>query len=201
MHDLHKALADIGNIRQQLAAGTMFRGFGPAVIATTGLLALASAAVQAAWFDDLGREPLIFLGVWVMTAIVSAGLIGVEMLARSGRHHSGLADAMIVNAIGYFLPAGAAGAAIAQVIVRFAPDNTWMLPGLWQVLVSIGIFASVRSLPRTVGIAGAWYFVAGIAVLMLSSQTQALSPWAMGIPLRRWPASAGRHPLCRVWRR
>ena len=36
MQDLHKALADIGSIRQQIAAGTMFRGFGPAVVATTG---------------------------------------------------------------------------------------------------------------------------------------------------------------------
>src|SRR5687767_5650149 len=27
LQDLHKALSDIGSIRQQLAAGTMFRGF------------------------------------------------------------------------------------------------------------------------------------------------------------------------------
>ena len=30
--------------------------------------------------------------------------------------------------------------------------------------------------------AGGWYFVAGAAVLMLSSQTRALSPWLMGMP-------------------
>lgn len=49
MSDLHKALADIGNIRLQLAAGTMFRGFGPSVMATTGLIALATALAQTAW--------------------------------------------------------------------------------------------------------------------------------------------------------
>lgn len=182
MHDLHKALADIGSIRQQLAAGTMFRGFGPTVIATTGVLAFVTAGAQSFWLDDPGSEPLAFLAGWAVTAVVAAGLIGAEMVARTRRHHSGLADAMIVNAIAQFLPAGAAGAAIALVLLRFAPEALWMLPGLWQILVSLGLFAAVRSLPRTVALAAAWYFVTGIGVLMLSSQTQMLSPWAMGIP-------------------
>ena len=69
-----------------------------------------------------------------------------------------------------------------MVLWQFAPEALWMLPGLWQVLVSLGIFASVRSLPRTVAIAGAWYFVAGFAVLMLASRSHALSPWTMGLP-------------------
>ncbi len=29
---------------------------------------------------------------------------------------------------------------------------------------------------------GAWYFVAGFAVLLLASQSHALSPWTMGLP-------------------
>ena len=57
-----------------------------------------------------------------------------------------------------------------------------MLPGLWKILVSLGIFASARSLPRTVTLGGAWYFVAGFACLLLASQSHALSPWIMGVP-------------------
>ena len=57
-----------------------------------------------------------------------------------------------------------------------------MLPGLWQVLVSLGVFASVRSLPRAIAFAGAWYFVAGFAALLLASESHALSPWTMGLP-------------------
>ena len=89
---------------------------------------------------------------------------------------------MIHQAVEQFLPAGVAGVLLAVMLWKFAPEALWMLPGLWQVLVSLGVFASVRSLPRSVALGGAWYFVAGFAVLLLASQTHALSPWTMGLP-------------------
>jgi hypothetical protein len=36
VRDLDKALADISTIRSQIAAGTAFRGYGPAALAATG---------------------------------------------------------------------------------------------------------------------------------------------------------------------
>jgi len=182
MRDLDKALADIFAIRSQIAAGTAFRGYGPAAIAATGALALLTTLVQFWWLDDPTGHPLVFFAGWAAAAVVSGALIWIEMQARSHRHHSGLADAMILQAVEQFLPAGAAGVLLAAMLWKFAPETLWMLPGLWQLLVSLGIFASVRSLPRTVAFAGAWYFVAGFATLLLSSQSHALSPWTMGLP-------------------
>ncbi len=52
----------------------------------------------------------------------------------------------------------------------------------WQVLVSLGVFASVRSLPRSIALAGAWYFLSGFTVVVIASQSHALSPWTMGLP-------------------
>ncbi len=182
MQDLNKALADIADIRLQLAAGTMFRGFGPAVIATTGGIALALTLIQVAWPVYLVTEPMTFITTWVVVAVACAALIGMEMYARSRRHHSGLADAMLFNAVENFLPMGFAGAALAIVILSYAPDTTWMLPGLWQLLVSLGLFAAVRFLPRAIAVAAAWYFISGIAVLIIASQERSLSPWLMGIP-------------------
>jgi hypothetical protein len=57
-----------------------------------------------------------------------------------------------------------------------------MLPGLWLVLVSLGLFAAVPSLPRGTMLAAGWYFLAGCTVLMLSAGGPALSPWMMGVP-------------------
>ena len=182
MRDLDKALADIFAIRSQIAAGTAFRGYGPAAVAATGGLALLTAILQFLWLDDPTGHPMEFLGGWAAAALVSGGMIWTEMQARSRRHHSGLADAMVLQAVEQFLPAGAAGVLLAAMLWKFAPEALWMLPGLWQVLVSLGVFASVRSLPRTVAFAGAWYFVAGFGCLLLASQTHALSPWTMGLP-------------------
>jgi hypothetical protein len=182
MRDLDKALADIFAIRNQIAAGTAFRGYGPATVAATGGLALLTALLQFLWLEDPTGHPLLFFSGWAAAALVSGAMIWVEMQARSRRHHSGLADAMVHQAVEQFLPAGVAGASLGVMLWKFAPETLWMLPGLWQVFVSLGIFASVRSLPRTVAFGGAWYIVTGFATLLLASQSHMLSPWTMGLP-------------------
>jgi hypothetical protein len=182
MRDLDKALADIFAIRSQIAAGTAFRGYGPATVAATGGVALLTMLFQLLWLDDPTGQPQVFFAGWAVTALLSGAMIWIEMRARSRRHHSGLADAMVQQAVEQFLPASVAGASLAAMLWKFAPEALWMLPGLWQVFVSLGIFASVRSLPRTVAFGAAWYFVAGFATLLLASQSHALSPWTMGLP-------------------
>lgn len=182
MRDLDKALADIIAIRSQLAAGTAFRAYGPATMAATSAVALLTTLFQHIYLADPTGQPLPFLLGWAAAAFVSLAMIGIEMRARSRRHHSGFADAMIHQAVEQFLPAGIAGVLLAVLLWKFAPEALWMLPGLWQLLTSLGVFASVRSLPRTVALAGAWYFLAGFAVLLFASTTHTLSPWTMGLP-------------------
>ncbi|SFN89212.1 hypothetical protein SAMN05216330_101852 [Bradyrhizobium sp. Ghvi] len=182
MRDLDKALADIVAIRSQIAAGTAFRGYGPATMAATGAVALVTAILQFWLLGDPTSEPLGFFLGWFIAAALSGLIIWIEMRARSRRHHSGLADAMIHQAVEQFLPAGVAGVLLAVVMWKFAAATLWLLPGLWQILVSLGIFASVRSLPRSVAFAGAWYFISGFVVVVLASRTHMLSPWTMGLP-------------------
>jgi hypothetical protein len=182
MRDLHQALADISDIRGALAAGTMFRGFGPAVVAITGGLAFAMATAQSIWPQVFAADDLTFLDCWVATAVLAAALLGVETFARSRRYHGGLSNQMMLNAVERFLPAGFAGAALAVVLAEFAPETVWMLPGLWQILLALGIFAALPSLPRAMGLAGGWYFVTGVAMLIVASAEESLSPWMMGVP-------------------
>ena len=182
MRDLDKALADITAIRSQMARDTEFRGYGPATVAATGLLALLAGAVQALWLADPVSEVSAYLALWIATATFSAILVGIEMVARTRRIHTGLADEMIHAAIEQFMPAGVAGALITFVIWRFAPQSLWMLPGLWQIVFSLGVFASCRSLPRPMLGVGAWYLAAGLANVALASEQHAFSPWAMAVP-------------------
>jgi hypothetical protein len=182
MEELDRALADITAIRSQLARGTEFRGYGPMTVAATGFVAVAAAGVQALWLPDPASELLGYVVIWVTTAAISILLIGIEMVARSRRIHSGLADAMIHAATEQFIPAGVAGALLTFVLFRFAPQSLWMLPGLWQIVFSLGIFASCRALPRPMFAAGVWYLATGLASLAFANGAHAYSPWAMAVP-------------------
>jgi hypothetical protein len=181
MRDLNRALEDITAIRNQVARGTEFRGYGPVTVAATGVLALLAAGVQALWLPDPASDVFGYLALWTATATLSIVLIAIEMVARTRRIHRGLADEMIYAAIEAFMPAGVAGALLTVVIYRFAPQSAWMLPGLWQLLFSLGVFASCRSLPRPIFAAAAWYLAAGLANLALAG-SHAFSPLAMAVP-------------------
>src|SRR2546430_13424074 len=99
MRDLDKALADIFAIRSQIAAGTAFRGYGPATVAATGGLALFTAFLQFLWLGDPTGPPLVFFSGWGSAALLSGAMIWVGIRARSRRDHSRLADAMVHQAI------------------------------------------------------------------------------------------------------
>jgi hypothetical protein len=181
MNDLNKAIGDISNIRRQVARSTEFRGYGPATLAATGLFAIAAAAGQAFWLPEPANRIPAYLAIWITTAIVSAGLIGTQMRTRTHRIHSGLADEMIRMAVEQFLPSAGAGALLTLAILQFIPAVAWMLPGLWQVTFSLGVFASCRFLPRPMLAAGVWYLLTGLVCISMAGN-RALSPWAMGIP-------------------
>jgi hypothetical protein len=181
MNDLNKALGDISSIRRQMARSTEFRGYGPATLAGTGVLAVSAAGLQAVWLPDPANHISAYLSIWIWTAILSAASIGVQMYTRTRRIHSGMADEMIRMAVEQFLPSVGAGALITIVLLRYVPAALWMLPGIWQVIFSLGVFSSCRFLPRPVAAAGAWYLLTGLVCIALAD-SRALSPWAMGIP-------------------
>lgn len=181
MDELHKALGDISSIRRQVARTTEFRGYGPATLAVTGLFAVLAAGVQGRWIPQPALHLSKYVGLWCGTALVSAVLAGVQMYTRSRRIHSGLSDEMIHMAVEQFLPALGAGLLLTVVLLRTHPDLAWMLPGLWQVIFSLGLLASCRFLPRPIILAGVWYLLAGLICIGLGGN-RALSPWAMALP-------------------
>ena len=181
MNDLYKALGDISSIRRQVAHSTEFRGYGPATLAATSGFAILAAGAQALLLPDPANHIAAYLATWISTAILSAALIGVQMVTRTHRMHSGMADEMIRIAVEQFLPSAGAGVLMTIVLVRAVPSALWMLPGLWQVIFSLGVFSSCRFLPRPMLAAGVWYLLSGLTCITLADG-RALSPLAMGIP-------------------
>lgn len=180
MRDLDKALTDIAVMRSQIARQMEFRAYGPATIATTGIVSLVASLIQSYWV--VHTDILAFLGLWIIAALICAAIIAAEVMTRSKRVHSGLANEMILAAVEQILPSIVVGALLTYVIVRFAPEAGWMLPGLWQLILSLGLFASRRFLPSPLMLVGAWYLATGLICIAFANGVLALSPLAMGIP-------------------
>ena len=180
--ELREAMTQISEIRLQLARTEVFRGLRALPVAMSGLLALAAAGFQAAWVSRPAEHLSAYLTLWIGAAVVSAVAAGTEMGLRWRAATSPWAREKTWLAVEQFLPCLAAGGLLTFVVVRFSPEVAWMLPGLWQILFSLGIFASCRLLPRALFGVAVFYLASGLASLALARGELAFSPWAMGLP-------------------
>src|SRR5258708_28236925 len=95
MNDLHKALGDIRSIRRQIAHSTEFRGYGPATLAGTGVLAVVAAGAQALWLPDPANHISAYLSLWIGTAGFCPPLIRAPAVTPPPPHPSGPAGGKI----------------------------------------------------------------------------------------------------------
>jgi hypothetical protein len=178
--ELRQALAHVSEIREQLARTEVFRGYRSLTVAFSGVVGIVTAVVQAIWLPQPSERLVAYLVLWVGAATINVIVVGAEMCARACSARTSLARQTTIFAAQQFLPALVAGALLTLVIARQASDVAWMLPGLWAILFSLGIFASCRLLPRAVSVAGLWYLAAGVFALIWGQGAAALSPWIMG---------------------
>lgn len=175
MTDIDSALDDIARLREQLAASSRFQGLAPGVVALTGLFALALGGWQLSAAED-------DLFVWILLAAICALMIGTEAVIRARTHHRGMADRMLATTFNRFLPVATAGAIVGIVILLRAPEQGRLLPGLWQLLMAVGIFAVLSNLPRQMLFAALFYFATGTASLILSADDALSTAWLMMLP-------------------
>lgn len=180
--ELREALSQISEIRERVAATERFRGYRAFPIGMTGLLAIVMATLQPNIISQPSEAVSAYIAYWMSAAIfgiIAAG-VGIWLRHRGGVNR--LSRELTLLAVGQFMPCIIAGGFATIVIMRFAPNHSTLLPSLWQLFFSLGIFASCRLLPKSILIAGVWYFSIGIWNMMRSETSDAFSPWVMGIP-------------------
>jgi hypothetical protein len=180
--ELREALTQISEIRLQLARTEVFRGYRAMPVAFSGAVALVAALIQAVTITDPMVQIGPYLALWIGAAVVSGLAAGLEMIIRARNASSPLTRELTWLALEQFCPCLLAGALLTIVLVRATPASLGMLPGLWQIVYSLGIFASCRLLPKATFWVAVFYLGAGLAVLALGQGEAALSPWAMGVP-------------------
>jgi hypothetical protein len=166
-------------IRRQVAKTTVFRGYRSVPVAFSGMLAMLTAVGQHWLLPDPVAKVHAYLALWLLAALASLVAAGLEMTYRSWRDDQPLQRELSLLAAEQFLPSVVAGSMLTTVIVRSAPEQVWMLPGLWSIVFSLGIFASYRLLPSSTFWVATYYMIAGGVCLVIGQGSQALSPWLM----------------------
>ncbi|MCU0704184.1 MAG: hypothetical protein MUF18_09445 [Fimbriiglobus sp.] len=180
--ELRDALSQIAEIRARVAAAERFRGYRAGPVAVTGLVAVVAAALQPLLVPDPAERVTAWLWLWLGTAAVAGAVAGSGIWLRHRRTSDRLTKELTWLAVGQFAPCLVAGAVTTVAVMRFAPQSAALLPGLWQVFFSLGVFASFRLLPPAVAAVGVLYLAAGAVNLGLAAGPHALAPLAMGLP-------------------
>ena len=179
--ELHDALTQVSEIRRHVERSETFRGYRSVPAALSAAVAVFTAALQPAIVADPHAEPERYLKLWILAALVSVVVTAGEMVLRCIRIASPRTTRLMLQAVEQFLPCVIAGGAVTLAIAVYVPRHLSVLPGLWGVFFSLGLFASARLFPRPVLGVAVYYLVCGLAVLAFAQGDLAFSPWAMGI--------------------
>ena len=180
--ELRDALAQITEIRLRMAQTEVFRGYKAGPAAFSGALALITAGIQATLVPDPAAATGSYITLWIVAAFVSALTAGLAMVYHYRRSAAPLEKQTAWLTAEQFFPCVITGGLLTFALFRFAPESLWLLPALWQLLYSLGLFAAARQLPRGMAAAAVFYLITGILCLAFASGAHALSPWAMGLP-------------------
>lgn len=182
MSDVERAIAQIADIRAQLAASTRFRGYAPEAVGMMGLLSLMITLIQIAWPARFASSDQQFVIFWGLLLAAGCFLIAFEAVVRTLRDNNGMASPILLSAMRVVLPGAIMTAAVPAVVLVYAPQVSWIVPGIWQMLIGLVAFASYPSMPRTIVWPGAWFLLFGAAGLFLAGQHGGLTPILVGGP-------------------
>jgi len=178
---LEEALDRIKEIRGHLATTETFRGYRAASVAGTGLVAVAAALIQPGVVGEAVRNPIGYVILWSVAAAVAALGAGAQIFYGYVQCPSRLKRATTRTVVGQLIPGLVAGGGITWALGIRHPEYAVLLPALWAMVVSLGVFASRRFLPRAIGWVGLYYLVCGSLIFEFLHGPATLAPWVMGV--------------------
>jgi hypothetical protein len=178
---VEEALSQVRLLRSQVARAGEFCCYRSATIAISGISALVAAIAQSYWIPQPVAEPHRYLLLWIVVAALSVSITGVEIAIRWLWTDSSHARRQTILTVRQFVPCLVVGASLTWVLATFCREHIALLPGLWAVVFSLGVFASSVHLPTGAMLVAVYYLVAGLVCLRWGQGPQALAPWTMMI--------------------
>lgn len=179
--EVNEAVAQINTIWAHVTRVERFRGYRPLTVAGTGICGLLGTLAQPWIVPTPAADPVAYLKLWVAVAMACVALVGLELWGSYLRTRSPLERQLTRRAVTQFVPCLFGGAVFTWIIARYHPDSMVLLPGLWAICFSLGVFASMPYMTPAVGWVAAYYLVTGGLCLAAGRGPATLHPWAMGI--------------------
>jgi hypothetical protein len=171
------ALGQIAHIHEQLAKAEVYRGFHPQCVLLSGVLGVVAAAIQPLMVGD---EPLAYVRFWLMVAAV-CGTAGVSATVHAYFVRDDQFARRRTWRVGVqFAPCVVAGLLVTALLPRVSATAVNMLPGLWEILFGLGVFAARPYLPRATGWVGLFYLICGALLLAAAPGDLTRAGWAVG---------------------
>lgn len=175
--ELTKALDQISQIHEHLTKSEVSRDYRALPAALSGLVAIGAATAQPLILP--GATPRQYVLYWFVVGAVGFVVAGGGILTRYLREKDTVARRQTRTVLGQLLPCLVAGVAVTVTLKGLGDGAIALLPGLWAILYSLGIFASRPYLPRAIGFVALYYIVAGTVLLILANSGDSLSPHGM----------------------
>jgi hypothetical protein len=176
---LRDAILQVEEIRLHLARTERFRGFRSSPVVLSAGLAFAAALVQPIIVPNPMQAIAAYVLLWMGVAAISLGAAAAVMYRRSTQPNLGLLRETNRLAIEQFVPCLIAGGLATAALFGASPDHAALLPGMWAMFLSLGIFACWRLLPKPIFVVAVYYLFSGAVVLLRGHGEHALSPWTM----------------------
>ncbi|MDM8569311.1 hypothetical protein QUF50_07370 [Thiotrichales bacterium HSG1] len=173
-----KAENQLAEIYAQISKTELYQGFKARPAAITGLSGLVAALVQPYWVEP--QQIGAFVDFWVFIAIVNVMFIGSILGYRYLYLENDWERAKTRNMLMQFGPCLFAGALVTSAS-DFNYNLVAYLPGLWSLILALGILAARPYLSNHLFWNGMYYLAAAMVLFWLAPNGLSLQPWGMGL--------------------
>ena len=179
--EVERALADLAEVRDRLAACQQFKGYSGPAAAASGAIALVAGVAQLALVPHpaTAADERTYLFVW-FTCLAAALILNygaiVVWYARTGATQERVRARSAGVAL---LPAIVLGAVLSLALILHG--LIWMLPGVWYASYAVGLYASRALVPKGALPLAAAFGIIGAVLLLTPNAAMPLAWWIMPV--------------------
>lgn len=179
--EVERALADLAEVRDRLAACQQFKGYSGPAAAASGVIAIAAGFTQLALVPHpvTAADDRMYLFVW-FACLAAALILNYGAIAVWYSRTGAAQERVRARSAGVtLLPAIVLGAVLSLALILHG--LMWMLPGVWYASYAMGLYASRALVPKGAIPLAAAFGIIGAVLLLTPNPALPLAWWIMPV--------------------